>query len=57
MQTEVVGAHRQFEVVFGQLTLRVLQVQYHSGVRDQCRQLLAARVETTDERSNRLQIR
>jgi len=52
----VVGSHRELEVVLGELTLRVLDVQDHSGVVDQRRQLLATSSETADERPNRLQV-
>ena len=52
----MVGSHRELEVVLGELTLRVLDVQDHSGVVDQRRQLLATSSETADERPNRLQV-
>ena len=49
-QTEVVGAHRELEVILGVESLWVLQVQHQSSVVDQNRQLLAASSETAHKR-------
>ena len=56
-QTEMIGADRQLEVVLGVLQLGVLQVQDHSGVVDEHRQLLTTGTKSVDERSYRLQVR